>query len=174
MTKADLVEKVAVQVSLTKKDTEVVIDTIFDSISQALASKNDSKVELRGFGSFRVRRRRARQGRNPHHAPDLPLSTPVPHQHCQQFQSIYPIRLGPSLSPVDFDAGWIHHDILYPEAFQIPVYPKPVSPRFITAVYGTIFTQLKMLSAFDYLFLKCFTICRSYCPLPLPLTVSKG
>lgn len=65
MTKADLVEKVAVQVSLTKKDTEVVIDTIFDSISQALASKNDSKVELRGFGSFRVRRRRARQGRNP-------------------------------------------------------------------------------------------------------------
>ena len=58
MTKADLVEKVAVQVSLTKKDTEVVIDTIFDSISQALASKNDSKVELRGFGSFRVRRRR--------------------------------------------------------------------------------------------------------------------
>jgi integration host factor subunit beta len=65
MTKADLVEKVAVQVSLTKKDTEVVIDTIFDSISQALASKIDSKVELRGFGSFRVRRRRARQGRNP-------------------------------------------------------------------------------------------------------------
>jgi integration host factor subunit beta len=65
MTKADLVEKVAVQVSLTKKDTEVVIDTIFDSITQALASKSDSKVELRGFGSFRVRRRRARQGRNP-------------------------------------------------------------------------------------------------------------
>jgi integration host factor subunit beta len=65
MTKADLVEKVAAQVNLTKKDTEVVIDTIFDSISQALAAKHDAKVELRGFGSFRVRRRRARQGRNP-------------------------------------------------------------------------------------------------------------
>jgi len=65
MTKADLVEKVAAQVNLTKKDTEVVIDTIFDSISRALALKNDAKVELRGFGSFRVRRRRARQGRNP-------------------------------------------------------------------------------------------------------------
>jgi len=69
MTKADLVEKVATQVNLTKKDTEVVIDTIFDSISQALAlkndAKNDAKVELRGFGSFRVRKRRARQGRNP-------------------------------------------------------------------------------------------------------------
>ncbi len=65
MTKADLVDKVAQQVKLTKKDTEVVVDTIFDSISQALAAKNDSKVELRGFGSFRVRRRQARQGRNP-------------------------------------------------------------------------------------------------------------
>jgi integration host factor subunit beta len=50
---------------LTKKDTEVVIDTIFQSISTALASKDDSKVELRGFGSFRVRSRRARTGRNP-------------------------------------------------------------------------------------------------------------
>jgi integration host factor subunit beta len=65
MTKADLVERVATQVNLTKKDTEVVIDTIFESISQALAAKADAKVELRGFGSFRVRRRRARQGRNP-------------------------------------------------------------------------------------------------------------
>ena len=65
MTKADLVEKVATQVNLTKKDTEVVIDTIFQSISTALASKDDSKVELRGFGSFRVRSRRARTRRNP-------------------------------------------------------------------------------------------------------------
>ncbi len=65
MTKADLVEKVATHVHLTKKDTEVVIDTIFQSISQALAAKDDSKVELRGFGSFRVRSRRARTGRNP-------------------------------------------------------------------------------------------------------------
>ena len=65
MTKADLVELVAVRVHLTKKDTEVVIDSILDSISKALSSKDDGKVELRGFGSFRVRERRARQGRNP-------------------------------------------------------------------------------------------------------------
>ena len=64
MTKADLVEKVAETVKLTKKDTEVVIDTIFDSISKALQADN-GKVELRGFGSFRVRRRRARQGQPP-------------------------------------------------------------------------------------------------------------
>jgi integration host factor subunit beta len=65
MTKADLVELVAARVHLTKKDTEVVIDSILDSIAQALSSKDDGKVELRGFGSFRVRKRRARQGRNP-------------------------------------------------------------------------------------------------------------
>lgn len=65
MTKADLIEKVAATVNLTKKDTEVVIDTILDGIATALASKDDGKVELRGFGSFRVRKRRARQGRNP-------------------------------------------------------------------------------------------------------------
>ena len=65
MTKADLVELVAAQVRLTKRDTEVVMDTILDSVSKALASKDDGKVELRGFGSFRTRQRRARQGRNP-------------------------------------------------------------------------------------------------------------
>ena len=65
MTKADLVELVATRVHLTKKDTEFVVDSILDSISEALASKDDGKVELRGFGSFRIRKRRARQGRNP-------------------------------------------------------------------------------------------------------------
>ncbi len=65
MTKADLVEKIAATVNLTKKETEVVIDTIFEGIAEALASNQDGKVELRGFGSFRIRRRGARQGRNP-------------------------------------------------------------------------------------------------------------
>jgi integration host factor subunit beta len=65
MTKADLVELVAARVCLTKKDTEDVVDTILNSISNALASNEDGKVELRGFGSFRTRQRRARQGRNP-------------------------------------------------------------------------------------------------------------
>ncbi len=65
MTKADLAEKVAEHVHLTKKDIEIIIDTMFDSIAQALATQSDGKVELRGFGSFRVRQRRARQGRNP-------------------------------------------------------------------------------------------------------------
>jgi integration host factor subunit beta len=63
MTKADLVMEVAKQTSLTKKESETVIKTIFGSISEALSSGD--KVELRGFGSFRVRDRKSRQGRNP-------------------------------------------------------------------------------------------------------------
>ena len=49
--------------NLTKKETELIVNTIFDSISAALARVE--KVELRGFGSFRVRRRNSRRGRNP-------------------------------------------------------------------------------------------------------------
>ena len=75
MTRADLVERVATTVNLTKKETEVVIETIFKSIAQALSSPADGKVELRGFGSFRVRRRGARQGRNPQTG--KPVSVPA-------------------------------------------------------------------------------------------------
>jgi len=63
MTKAELIEEVAKVASLTKKETELIVNTIFDSISSALARVE--KVELRGFGSFRVRRRNSRRGRNP-------------------------------------------------------------------------------------------------------------
>ena len=63
MTKAELVEKVANQINLTKKQTEVVVNTVFSSITDSLA--DGKKVELRGFGSFRIRQRNARVGRNP-------------------------------------------------------------------------------------------------------------
>lgn len=63
MTKAELVKKVAEISNLTKKQTDIVISMVFDSIVDAL-SKGD-KVELRGFGSFRVRKYDARDGRNP-------------------------------------------------------------------------------------------------------------
>ena len=63
MTKADLVDEVAKLSNLTKKETESIVNTIFDSISLALSRVE--KVELRGFGSFRVRRRTSRRGRNP-------------------------------------------------------------------------------------------------------------
>ena len=63
MTKADLVDEVAKLSNLTKKETELIVNTVFDSITAALARAE--KVELRGFGSFRVRRRNSRRGRNP-------------------------------------------------------------------------------------------------------------
>ena len=63
MTKAALVAKVAAQIQLQKKQTGVIIDLFFASITDAL-SKGE-KVELRGFGSFRVRHRPPRKGRNP-------------------------------------------------------------------------------------------------------------
>lgn len=63
MTKADLIIELAKQTALTKKESEIVVKTIFDSICDALI--NGDKVELRGFGSFRVRDRKSRQGRNP-------------------------------------------------------------------------------------------------------------
>jgi integration host factor subunit beta len=63
MTKAELVEKVSGQINLTKKQTEVIVNTVFQSITESLSE--GKKVELRGFGSFRIRERNARLGRNP-------------------------------------------------------------------------------------------------------------
>ncbi len=63
MTKAELVEEVARAAELTKKDSEVIVEEVFKNIIQAL--NRGDKIELRGFGSFRVRQRDARRGRNP-------------------------------------------------------------------------------------------------------------
>ncbi len=63
MTKAELVEEVSRVSDLTKKHSEVIVDTVFESIIDAL--KRGEKIELRGFGSFRLRKREPRKGRNP-------------------------------------------------------------------------------------------------------------
>jgi integration host factor subunit beta len=63
MTKADLVEEVSRAIAATRRDAEGVVETIFESIVKALQS--DDKIEIRGFGSFRTRKRRGRIGRNP-------------------------------------------------------------------------------------------------------------
>jgi integration host factor subunit beta len=63
MTKAELVEDVARAAELTKKDAERLVEIVFESIIDTLNS--GEKIELRGFGSFRVRERGARRGRNP-------------------------------------------------------------------------------------------------------------
>ena len=63
MTKADLIEEVSAVSRLSKKSSELVVNTFFDSIVESL--RRSEKIELRGFGSFKLRRRRARVGRNP-------------------------------------------------------------------------------------------------------------
>ena len=63
MTKADLVEAVAINSDLSKRDAEVIVQTVLDSIVDSL--KSGEKIEIRGFGSFRLRERSSREGRNP-------------------------------------------------------------------------------------------------------------
>ena len=63
VTKAELVEEVSRVSDLTKKHSEVIVDTVFKTIVEAL--HRGEKIELRGFGSFRLRRRQPRKGRNP-------------------------------------------------------------------------------------------------------------
>ena len=63
VTKADLIEEVLTLGDLTRRDGEVIVETIFDAVVDAL--KKGDKIEIRGFGSFRVRQRKSRTGRNP-------------------------------------------------------------------------------------------------------------
>ncbi len=63
MNKSDLIDHVISETGMTKKDSEKAINAVFEGITNALA-KGD-KVQLVGFGTFEVRERQAREGRNP-------------------------------------------------------------------------------------------------------------
>ncbi len=64
MTRSELIEKVAEKLDgYTLKQTEIIVETFFESIKDALS--RGEKVELRGFGNFRLKKRRARKARNP-------------------------------------------------------------------------------------------------------------
>ena len=63
LTKADLIEEVLNVTELPRKESETIVETIFDNIIAAL--QKGEKIEIRGFGSFRTRERRGRVGRNP-------------------------------------------------------------------------------------------------------------
>lgn len=64
MNKSDLIESLTQRLSnLPAKDIEIIVNTIFDSMTTALAQGN--RIEIRGFGSFEVRVRQPRLGRNP-------------------------------------------------------------------------------------------------------------
>jgi DNA-binding protein HU-beta len=63
MTKAEMIERIAKNASITKKAAGVAVNTMIDEITKAL--KKGSRVPLVGFGTFMVRRTKARKGRNP-------------------------------------------------------------------------------------------------------------
>ena len=72
MNKAELVNSVVEKSGLTKKDATSAVDAVFDSIQEALA-KGDS-VQLIGFGTFEVRERAARKGRNPQSGEEIEIA----------------------------------------------------------------------------------------------------
>jgi integration host factor subunit beta len=63
MTKAELIDDVSRSVEMSRKDSEIIVETIFESIVKSL--RVGDKIEIRGFGSFRTRQRKPRIGRNP-------------------------------------------------------------------------------------------------------------
>ena len=106
MTKADLVEEVVRVSGLSKKHAESIVNTVFASIVEAL--EKDEKIELRGFGSFRVRRRRSRQGRNPKTGDQVS----VPEKRIPYFKPGKELKElinqdgAPADPPVDAAPGW--------------------------------------------------------------------
>ncbi|MBR0417289.1 MAG: HU family DNA-binding protein [Firmicutes bacterium] len=75
MNKTELVAAVAAQTGLTKKDTEATVNAFTEVIEKELRKK-DGKVQLIGFGTFEVKARKARQGRNPQ-KPDEVVKIPA-------------------------------------------------------------------------------------------------
>lgn len=63
MNKAELVDRVSSAANISKKESSEVVDALFESIQEALAQ--GEKVQIVGFGTFEVRQRAARTGRNP-------------------------------------------------------------------------------------------------------------
>lgn len=95
MTKAELVTQVALKTELTKQQTAEVVDLLLECIIKALQAGD--KVELRGFGSFRRRDRRPRQGRNPQTGEVVAVSA----QSVPFFKTgkMLQARLNPELAP---------------------------------------------------------------------------
>ena len=75
MNKADLIDAIAKDTGLTKKDSEKALNSVIENISNALAKKD--KVQLIGFGTFETRKRAARTGRNPQTGKELKIAASI-------------------------------------------------------------------------------------------------
>ena len=72
MNKSELIAEVATKAEITKKDAEAAVTAVIDAITESL--KKGDKVQLVGFGSFEVKTRAARVGRNPKTGEEIPIS----------------------------------------------------------------------------------------------------
>jgi integration host factor subunit alpha len=72
MTKADLVEKIFEKIGLSKKEAQEIIEILFDTMKQAFIE--GESVKISGFGTFNVRQKTARRGRNPKTGDDLEIT----------------------------------------------------------------------------------------------------
>jgi nucleoid DNA-binding protein len=71
MTKADLVEKIAEKTGLTRTDVAVIVDGFLDAVRDAM--KEGKNIEIRGFGTFKIKARKARKARNPRTGEEVPV-----------------------------------------------------------------------------------------------------
>lgn len=72
MTKVELIQAVSERTEMTKKDTAAVVDAVFEEITKALS--RGERVQIVGFGTFEVRERAARRGRNPQTGEELNIA----------------------------------------------------------------------------------------------------
>ena len=127
MTKADLVEEVTQLGDLTRRDGEMIVDTIFDSVIHALRSGD--KIEIRGFGSFRIRQRKPRTGRNP----KTGAKVDVPAKRVPYFKPSKELRdlVNPKDPPGTPEPGEGHSGGLGLAATPITLIIRPVNPRSV-------------------------------------------
>ena len=71
MTKADLVEEVSGKTGLTRTDVAVVVDAFLEVVKKSLEDGNN--IEIRGFGTFKIKQRKARKARNPRTGEEVPV-----------------------------------------------------------------------------------------------------
>ena len=71
MTKAELVEEVSGKTGLTRTDVAVVVDAFLEAVKKSLESGNN--IEIRGFGTFKIKQRKARKARNPRTGEEVPV-----------------------------------------------------------------------------------------------------
>ncbi len=71
MTKADLVEKIVEKTGLTRTDVAVVVDNFLEAVKNSM--KEGQNLEIRGFGTFKIKSRKARKARNPRTGEEVPV-----------------------------------------------------------------------------------------------------